>query len=305
MSHADAFRDGLIAAKAGKRMLARIQFEQVVEIDPDFASGWLWLAWTADSPNQAAEYLRNARDRDPNDPLIRNCLDVMTSLCDFEQCDRSESCPGSCETEDYLPQSCQPLANTDTHHDIRDESTVDTVDEASFAAAEESETDCQPSNDAGVEHFADDDASDHDRSFADADAAYEFTEIESDSTETDDNVNSARDDAEFSTPSNLDDRDATNDYSYGEVEHDEFGRGDRQDDITLQSFDRSTDEPADEESSASVAETTNEPSVPTVEGYSDPAECRDDTVGELEPYQDVEGQSPRRVIRFARSKSGR
>ena len=44
---------GIDAAKAGNRLLARLNLEQVATATPDNATCWLWLAWTADSPAAA------------------------------------------------------------------------------------------------------------------------------------------------------------------------------------------------------------------------------------------------------------
>ncbi len=84
MNHLAAFQDGLRAAKAGKKMIARIQFEQVAESNPDFIHGWLWLAWTANSPQQAQDFLMKAEKLDPNHRLTSLFREVVASLAHYE-----------------------------------------------------------------------------------------------------------------------------------------------------------------------------------------------------------------------------
>ena len=84
MSFEAAFNDGLVAVKAGKGMIARLQFEQVTELAPEFAEGWLWLAWTSDTPDQAEKHLRKALKLNPKNELTRAYLDVVTALRDFQ-----------------------------------------------------------------------------------------------------------------------------------------------------------------------------------------------------------------------------
>jgi len=84
MSHVDAFQDGLLAAKAGKKMVARLQFEQVTELEPSFIHGWLWLAWTADSPEQAEQYLATAEKLDPSNRLVTTYKEIVAALAIYE-----------------------------------------------------------------------------------------------------------------------------------------------------------------------------------------------------------------------------
>ena len=84
MSFEAAFQDGLTAVKASKSMIARLQFEQVTELAPDYAPGWLWLAWTSDTPEQAEAHLRKALELDDSNQLARAFLEVTTALKDFE-----------------------------------------------------------------------------------------------------------------------------------------------------------------------------------------------------------------------------
>src|SRR5690606_7209825 len=50
----------------------------------ELADAWLWLGWTADSPEQAIGYLNAALERDPSNRLARKFLDVATEMNQFE-----------------------------------------------------------------------------------------------------------------------------------------------------------------------------------------------------------------------------
>ncbi|MCA9170028.1 MAG: response regulator [Planctomycetales bacterium] len=84
MSYLDALRAGVIAAKAGKRMLARIQIEQATEIDSHQPEAWLWMAWLADSTTQASEYVEIALARSPNHPVATRFLELLDELNEFD-----------------------------------------------------------------------------------------------------------------------------------------------------------------------------------------------------------------------------
>jgi len=76
--------DGVVAAKANKGMIARLQFEQVTEIDPNCVIGWVWLAWTCDSPEQANSHLRKAQKLEPNNETVKKFLEVASTLDQFD-----------------------------------------------------------------------------------------------------------------------------------------------------------------------------------------------------------------------------
>lgn len=62
LSAHDAVENGIAAAKSGNRLLARWQLESVAggkDVRPDV---WLWLAWVAESPVKAQEYLSRLVD---------------------------------------------------------------------------------------------------------------------------------------------------------------------------------------------------------------------------------------------------
>ena len=76
--------EGLLAAKSGKKILARIHLEQVSELDPANCDCWLWLAWTADSPDQTVEYLEVAHAKAPEHGLIAAYLEVARAMSNYD-----------------------------------------------------------------------------------------------------------------------------------------------------------------------------------------------------------------------------
>lgn len=85
MSHnQQPLREGIESAKVGRKLMARMQLEQVLEANPQDADAWLWLGWTADSPEQAIGYLTTALRLRPGDELARRYLQVATDFRDFE-----------------------------------------------------------------------------------------------------------------------------------------------------------------------------------------------------------------------------
>ena len=78
------FQSGITAAQAGKRILARLQFEKVRQLSPSCIGNWIWLAWTSDSPEQAIEYLEAAKKYAPNDFVLNSFLSLVHHLNDFD-----------------------------------------------------------------------------------------------------------------------------------------------------------------------------------------------------------------------------
>lgn len=60
-----ALRRGVSAARAGLRTLAAIQFERAAESSPDDPNVWLWLAWVANSPDNAIRCLERVLELSP------------------------------------------------------------------------------------------------------------------------------------------------------------------------------------------------------------------------------------------------
>lgn len=115
MSYLESLRSGIQAAKSGKRMLARVQFEHATEIDSHCPHGWLWSAWAADSPAQALECVEIALTRSPGHPLASKFLEVLQALQDYEfKACGTPSCKSTCQEVCGLEWS-----------DIEDSSSID------------------------------------------------------------------------------------------------------------------------------------------------------------------------------------
>jgi twitching motility two-component system response regulator PilG len=84
MSHnQQPLREGIESAKVGRKLMARMQLEQVLEANPQDAVAWLWLGWTADSPEQAIGYLTTALQLRPDWELAQRYLQVAADMRDF------------------------------------------------------------------------------------------------------------------------------------------------------------------------------------------------------------------------------
>lgn len=66
---ASLLEQGIRAAVAGNRPLAKLHLEEAVKGDAQNAELWLWLAWVADSPEQAESCLQWVKYLDPAHPL--------------------------------------------------------------------------------------------------------------------------------------------------------------------------------------------------------------------------------------------
>ncbi len=70
----DLLRQGIAAAKAGKRAEARALLMQVVEADERSEQGWLWLSGVVDDPADMRTCLHNVLDINPNSAQARQGL---------------------------------------------------------------------------------------------------------------------------------------------------------------------------------------------------------------------------------------
>ena len=150
MTIESAIEEGIQAAKASNRTMARLQFEQVTELVPDCADGWLWLAWTCDSPSQTVDCLQRAHQLAPENDLIVRYLEVATLLDEY-----------------VVPPQATPPSQTDRTTKKAAESSPDLVSETDAdcsRTAPESTTDPRTgrSSDSGT----DDEVSDHLRAAA-------------------------------------------------------------------------------------------------------------------------------------------
>ncbi|MBN1678981.1 MAG: tetratricopeptide repeat protein [Anaerolineae bacterium] len=68
---------GVSAALGGRREEARQHFTHVLQMQPRNVAAWLQLANLADTPEQAWNYVQQARAISPNDPAVQDAADVI------------------------------------------------------------------------------------------------------------------------------------------------------------------------------------------------------------------------------------
>ncbi|MEW6580374.1 MAG: tetratricopeptide repeat protein [Chloroflexota bacterium] len=68
---------GVQAALGGRRDEARQHFTRAVQGNPRYVEAWLQLANLADTPEQAWNYLQQARAISPDDPAVQQAVDVI------------------------------------------------------------------------------------------------------------------------------------------------------------------------------------------------------------------------------------
>jgi twitching motility two-component system response regulator PilG len=83
MDNQQTTRKGILAAKSGNSILARLHLQEAVEANPDNVDCWLWLAWTAESPESGRLYLQQVLERDPEHEAARLGLQWTESLIDY------------------------------------------------------------------------------------------------------------------------------------------------------------------------------------------------------------------------------
>jgi twitching motility two-component system response regulator PilG len=82
MDNQDTMRKGILAAKAGNSILARLHLQEAVETDPDSVDCWLWLAWVTESPASARLFLERVLQLDPHHEVAQTGLRWTESLCE-------------------------------------------------------------------------------------------------------------------------------------------------------------------------------------------------------------------------------
>jgi hypothetical protein len=68
---------GVQAALGGRRQEARQHFTRVLQIQPRSIAAWLQLANLADTPEQAWNYVQQARSINPTDPAVLHAVDQI------------------------------------------------------------------------------------------------------------------------------------------------------------------------------------------------------------------------------------
>ncbi len=68
---------GVMAALGGRRDEARQHFTRVLQMQPRHLQAWLQLANLSDTPEQAWNYVQQARAINPNDPAVKQAVEVI------------------------------------------------------------------------------------------------------------------------------------------------------------------------------------------------------------------------------------
>jgi hypothetical protein len=71
------FNMGIAAAMGGRREEARKHFGVVLQMAPHHIGAWLQLANLADTPQQAWDYIQQARAINPNDPAVQQAMNII------------------------------------------------------------------------------------------------------------------------------------------------------------------------------------------------------------------------------------
>lgn len=71
------YQMGVQAALGGRRDEARQHFTQVLQLQPRSVPAWLQLANLAETPEQAWNYVQQARAINPNDPAVRDAVAII------------------------------------------------------------------------------------------------------------------------------------------------------------------------------------------------------------------------------------
>ena len=74
------FQMGVQAALGARREEARQHFTRVLQLQPRSVPAWLQLANLADTPEQAWNYVQQARALSPNDPAVRDAVAIIWPL---------------------------------------------------------------------------------------------------------------------------------------------------------------------------------------------------------------------------------
>jgi tetratricopeptide (TPR) repeat protein len=68
---------GVSAAMGGRREEARRHFTRVIQLQPRNLAAWLQLANLAESPDEAWQYVQQARAINPNDPAVVQAVEII------------------------------------------------------------------------------------------------------------------------------------------------------------------------------------------------------------------------------------
>lgn len=77
---AQLIRQGQAAAQSGNNTMARNYLQAAVDLEPDNATGWLWLAGVLDSPTDAKYALERVLQLEPSNMRARQGLEQLNAM---------------------------------------------------------------------------------------------------------------------------------------------------------------------------------------------------------------------------------
>ena len=80
----ESLKKGIKNAKAGNTVLARMHLQQAFAVEPENETLLLWMAWTADSPAGAAEYLKWLLEKNPDHEAAKRGIAWLNELINFD-----------------------------------------------------------------------------------------------------------------------------------------------------------------------------------------------------------------------------
>ncbi len=156
MDYQRTMRKGILAAKAGNSILARLHLQEAVELDPDGVDCWLWLAWVAESPESAQLFLERVLELDPQHAAARTGLNWTQSLIDFQLHDELNQDDLNEDVNDAVTTDSVPDHAELTCDEASDPQTVESVESSELTVTnDEPSTDGECSADSDVDMPAD------------------------------------------------------------------------------------------------------------------------------------------------------
>lgn len=76
-SHEDNLRQGIMAAKVGQTEIARRLLAQVLQVDPNNETAWLWMSGVLESQDERIYCLRRVLEINPNNDIARRGLHAL------------------------------------------------------------------------------------------------------------------------------------------------------------------------------------------------------------------------------------
>lgn len=141
-----ALQQGVIAARAGYKNLASVQLERAAELLPDNADVWLWLAWSANSPDTTRRCLLQVLAISPGHPAATAGLIWVNSLT------ADEAFGGQMGVQHNRPSGASEIANEAERSSNEATARTATTNEEQFSQAIPLEVD--PRDDLGVTYSA-------------------------------------------------------------------------------------------------------------------------------------------------------